>query len=155
MASYRTRETFFRPDEPFGREQSTLPADIHNGLQLLLAREGVACVFLPIRSMQYQAVIDREEVVFVDAAGGYAHQDGEGGRLIRIAWRPAGGSRDSLTEPVPCEIIYYFRALKEIQWRLIGETRAALRLVLERQRGRRSGTDALTTERRIVPFRRR
>lgn len=155
MASYRTRETFFRPDEPFAREQSALPADIHNGLQLLLAREGGACVFLPIRSMQYQAVIDREEVVFVDAAGGYAHQDGEGGRLIRIAWRTAGGSRDSLTEPVPCEIIYYFPDLKEIQWRLVGETRAALRRVLDRQRGRPGGPSAPTIERRVIPFRRR
>lgn len=150
MSGFRVRETFFRPDEPRGREASALPADVHNGLQLLLAREPGSCVFLPIRSMQYQAVIDREEVVFVDAHGGYAHQDGVGGRLIRIAWRPGAGRRDSLTEPVPCEIIYYFDGLKETQRRLLGETRAALRQVLERQRG----PAAAPIERRVIPFRR-
>lgn len=151
MSSYRVRETFFRPDQPFAQEPSALPADIHNGLQLLLARDGGTCVFLPIRSMQYQAVIDREEVVFVDAYGGYAYQDGVGGRLIRIAWRPSGEPRDSLSEPVPCEIVYYFAGLKETQWRLMGETRAALRQTLGRQRG--PGTPSL--ERRVIPFRRR
>ena len=151
MTSYRVRETFFRPDQPFARDQSTLPADIHNGLKLLLTREGGVCVFLPIRSMQYQAVIDRAEVIFVDAAGGYAHQDGEGGRLIRIAWRPTL-TRDSLTAPVPCEILYYFPGLKETQWRLIGETRAALRVMLERKRASPPGAQAV--ERRVLPFRR-
>jgi hypothetical protein len=151
VAGYRTRETFFRPVEPAARERSALPADIHNGLKLLLARDPGGCCFLPIRSMQYQAVIDRDEVVFVDAAGGYAHQDGVGGRLIRIAWRPDLLPRGSIAAPVPFEIVYYFQCLKEIQWRLIGETRAALKLVLERQRDK--GVTAC--ERRIIPFRRR
>jgi len=155
IVSHRVHETFFRPDEPVARERTTLPADIHNGLQLLLTREGADCVFLPIRSMQFQAVITRDEVVFVDANGGYAHQDGEGGRLIRLAWRPAGTPRDSLTAPIPCEIVYYFAGLKETQWRLIGETRAALRLVLERHRERRAGPGAPAVERRVIPFRRR
>lgn len=150
MSNYRVRETFFRPDQPCVRELTTLPADIHHGLQRLLTRDGGPCLFLPLRAMQYQAVIDREEVVFVDAHGGYAHQDGVGGRLIRIAWRPLGGPRDSLTEPVPCEVLHYFGGLKEIQWRLIGETRAALRLALERQRRSRPG--ALPP--RVIPLRR-
>jgi hypothetical protein len=150
MSSFRVHETFFRPDQPFAREASALPADVYNGLQLLLAREPSSCVFLPIRSMQYQAVIDREEVVFVDANGGYAHQDGVGGRLIRIAWRPGSQPRDSLAEPVPCEIVHYFPGLKETQWRLLGETRAALRQVLERQRG----PGLAPIERRVIPFRR-
>ncbi|MGE5155037.1 MAG: hypothetical protein ACM3ST_13605 [Bdellovibrio bacteriovorus] len=151
MSSFRVRETFFRPDRAFGREPSALPADIYNGLQLLLARDGGACVFLPVRSMQYQAVIDREEIVFVDANGGYAHQDGVGGRLIRIAWQPILESRGSLSEPVPYDIVYYFPGLKEVQWRLLGETRAALRQTLERQRG--PGHAAI--ERRVISFRRR
>jgi len=151
MSSFRVRETFFRPDQPFARESSALPADIHNGLQLLLARDEGHCVFLPIRSMQYQAIIDREEVVFVDAYGGYAHQDGVGGRLIRIAWQAAGGPRGSLSDPVPYDIVHYFPGLKEIQWRLLGETRAALRRTLERQRS----PGPAPIERRVIPFRRR
>jgi hypothetical protein len=150
MSSFRVRETFFRPDQPLARESTTLPAELLNGLRLLLATQGGACVFLPIRSMQYQAVVDREEVIFVDAYGGYAHQDGIGGRLIRIAWRPAAGPRDALTGPAPCEILYYFAGLKETQGRLIGETWAALRLALGRQRG----PAPAAIERRVIPFRR-
>jgi hypothetical protein len=151
MPSYRIRETFFRPDEAFAREVSALPADIHNGLQRLLAKGGGESVFLPIRSIQYQAVIDREEIIFVDAIGGYAHQNGVGGRLIRIAWRPAAGPRSSISAPVPCEIVYYAAGLQETQRRLIGETRAALRLVLERERERAAPAGG----HRVVPFHRR
>jgi len=150
MPSYRVTETFFRPDQPFSSEHTTLPADIVNGLRRLLTRCGGDCVFLPVRSMQYQAVIDRDEVVFVDAVGGYAHQDGEGGRLIRIAWRWGSGPRDSVCEPVPCEVIHYFADLKETQWRLVGEIRAALEVV----EGRRLHQAAPACERRVVPFRR-
>lgn len=154
MASYRIRETFFRPEREFAREPSALPADLYNALHRLLARDGAGAsgghVFLPIRSMQYQAIASRDEVVFVDALGGYAQQDGEGGRLISIAWRPTGALRNSLSAPVPCDIVYYFDGLKEIQRRLIGETRNALRLTLERQRERVLHEQ----ERRVIPFRR-
>jgi hypothetical protein len=134
VASYSVRETFFRPPE-HSRQSSALPADLYNALQLLLKGQTGSCVFVPIRAMQYQAVVEREEVIFVDSQGGYAHQDGEGGRLIRIAWvliPPAG--RDSLTEPVACEIVYYAPGLKETQWRLIGELRGMLQRVLKERR---------------------
>ena len=150
MSIYRISETFFRPDRPFSIDRTRLPADIVNGLRRLLSREGGDCVFLPVRAMQYLAVIDRNEVVFVDANGGYAHQDGEGGRLIRIAWCWEPGPRDSLTDPVPSEIIHYFPDLKETQWRLLGEVRAALKLVEGRQRDQAVSA----CERRVVPFRR-
>ncbi len=150
MASYRIRESFFRPDREFAREASSLPAEIHNGLKAILSPDGGRPVFLPIRPMQILAVVDPEEVIFVDASGGYAHRDGEGGRLIRIAWRWVGGPRDSLVSPVPCDIVYYFAGLKEIQRRLVGETRAALRSALVRQRDRASPD----IERRVLPFRR-
>ena len=102
MVSYSVRETFFRPPE-YSRQPSALPADLYNALQLLLKGQTGSCVFVPIRAMQYQAVVEREEVIFVDSQGGYAHQDGEGGRLIRLACvLPPPAGRDSLTEPVPC-----------------------------------------------------
>jgi hypothetical protein len=99
--------------------------------------------------MQYQAVVDREEVVFVDSHGGYAYQDGEGGRLIRIAWRPAVG-RDSLSAPVPCEIVYYFRDLRETQTRLLGEIQPIITQMLERRRI----ADGPIAAPRILPLRR-
>jgi hypothetical protein len=134
MASYSVRETFFRPPE-HSRQASALPADLYNALQLLLKGQTGRCVFVPIRAMQYQAVVERAEVIFVDSQGGYAHQDGEGGRLIRIAWvLPPPAGRDSLTEPVPCEVVYYAPGLKETQWRLIGELRGMLQRVLKERR---------------------
>jgi hypothetical protein len=148
VAGYRTRETFFRPERPVARETSALPADIHNGLMLLKSREPGGTAFLPIRSMQYLAAIDRQEVVFVDAAGGYGHMDGQGGRLIRIAWQPIGAPRESLCDPVPYEILFYFEGLAEIQRRLIGETRTALKPLLAKGRGS-AESDA---GRRVIPF---
>lgn len=154
MAGYRVRETFFRPDREYRRASSTLPADLHNGLRLLLSREetpgGRGQVFLPIRALQYLAIADREEVIFVDGNGPYAHRDGEGGRPIAIAWRPADTPRASLTDPVPYDIVYYAPGLEALQRRLVGETRAALAVHLARQRDRTTPD----SERRAIPFRR-
>lgn len=141
MTDSFVHEIFFRPAE-VERKSSTLPATLYNALQLLLTRSQTPCVFIPIRSMQYQAVADREEVIFVDAQGGYAYQDGRGGRLIRVAWRlPPPQSRLSLTEPVPCEIIFYFPDLKEEQWRLMSEIKPALAQQLERRRPSNASPD--------------
>ena len=150
MAHYIVRETFFRPDE-HSRERSALPADIVNAMRTLLSRSRGSCVFVPIRSMQYQAVVERDEIVFVDAQGGYAHQDGEGGRLIRIAWLPGpAGERDSLSAPVACEMIYSFPDLKDVQRRLLAEIRPALGQLSRRQTERAGAV----VERRVLPFRR-
>jgi hypothetical protein len=150
MAPYTVRETFFRPEE-HSRERSALPADIVNSMRTLLNRGGGSCLFVPIRSMQYQAVVERDEIVFVDAQGGYAHQDGEGGRLIRIAWLPApAGERDSLSGPVFCEMVYYFPDLKDVQRRLLAEIRPALAQFACRQTARAGAV----VERRVLPFRR-
>ncbi|NEV62576.1 hypothetical protein [Thiorhodococcus minor] len=133
MVSYHVKETFFRPDREEVRESSSISADLYNRLQRLLRAAGGVSVFLPVRSMQYLAVVERQEIVFVDGQGGYAHQNGEGGRLIRLAWQPAG-SRDSLSAPVPCEMVYYFRDLRGVQLRLLAEIGPALDRMLERQR---------------------
>lgn len=149
MSGYLIRETFFRPDQEVAREQTCIPATVYNGLQLLLGRSSGDAVFVPIRSMQYQAVVDRHEVVFVDSHGGYAYQDGEGGRLIRIAWRPAVG-RASLSAPVPCEIVYYFKNMRETQRRLLGEIQGTIKQMLERQRN----AAGVTAAPRVVSLRR-
>ncbi len=134
MPGSSTRETFFRPPE-VSRLASSLPASLYNGLHLLLARTPTDCVFVPLRGLQYQAVVTREEVIFVDSQGGYAHQDGQGGRLIRVAWQSEPPQRRlSLSEPVPCDLVFYARGLKELQWRLMSEIRPAVAQLLERQR---------------------
>ena len=128
-----TTETFFRTAE-VGREQVNLPAPLFNRCVLLLNRSTTKNVFVPVRSMQYQAVIDSDEVIFV-ANQGYAVQDGKGGRLIVIAWQvPIHKSRDSLNEPVPIEVVYYVHDDHDIHRRLIGEFPKALDHYEDRQR---------------------
>ena len=39
---------------------------VESGLDALLARAG-QCLFVPIRSLQYMAVLDAEEFIFVDS----------------------------------------------------------------------------------------
>ncbi|QIK38526.1 hypothetical protein GWK36_11620 [Caldichromatium japonicum] len=121
---YFVPETFFRPPEQM-RESSAIPAPLYNAMRTLLRQTGNTYVFVPIRTMQYLAVVERTEVCFVDALGGYAYQNGEGGRLIQLAWH-LRGTRDSLSAPVPCEIVYYFRDLKAVHRRLISDLGAAL-----------------------------
>lgn len=58
--------TLYR-EEPLAEENRQLPADIYNIAHLLLAMHSTACVFVPIRTMQYLAIIDAEEIVFVDS----------------------------------------------------------------------------------------
>lgn len=111
-------EIFFRRDEA-AREQVTLPAQ-------LLNHSPTGNVFVPVRNMQLQAVIDHDEIIFVDNHG-YAVKDGHGGRLIVLAWEMAfHSSRDSLNEPVPIEVVYYGPERHEVHRRLMSEFTASL-----------------------------
>lgn len=105
-------ETFYRAAE-LAREARTLPADVFNLARILLRRHRRDCLFVPIRSMQYLAVLDHEEFVFV-------HR--EGARLIEVAWqnfRPQG--RDRLSDPVPYEAVYYAATGAQTMRRLQGD----------------------------------
>lgn len=144
-----TTETFFRPQE-VARQESAIPAALYNICQRLLRRIGADCLFVPIRSMQYQAIIDRGEIIFVDNQGGYAYQDGQGGRLIRIAWEPRPpDKRESLIESIPCHIVFYFPDLKETQLRLVGEFTRTLEQIEQREREQQIADQGP----RILPFR--
>lgn len=142
-----TTETFFRPEE-VAREQVNLPAPLFNRCVLLLNRSTTGNVFIPVRAMQYQAVIDNDEIIFVDNQG-YAVQDGKGGRLIILSWQmPMHESRDSLNEPVPIEIVYYVRKDHNIHRRLIGEFPKALDLYEDRLKENNDAEQTAT----ILPF---
>ncbi len=118
-------ETFFRPAE-IARERVNLPAPLFNRCLLALNHATTRHAFVPIRSMQYQAIIDDSEIIFVDNQG-YAVSEGQGGRLIVLAWDVAlRSARDSLSAPVPIEIIYYNSDGHEIHRRLMGEFPKAL-----------------------------
>ena len=142
-----TTEIFFRPGET-ARERVTLPAPLYNRCRLLLARCTRPHVFVPIRSMQYQAVIDSEEIIFVDNLG-YAVYDGRGGRLIVLAWQVLPDRpRESLAEPVPIEIVYYGSETHDTHRRLMSEFPKALSLYEEKQQ-RESGRFQTAA---ILPF---
>jgi hypothetical protein len=141
-----TTEIFFRPEET-ARERVTLPAPLYNRCRLLLARCPRPHVFVPIRSMQYQAVIDSEEIIFVDNQG-YAVRNGRGGRLIVLAWKVGQVStRESLAEPVPIEIVYYGQETHDTHRRLMSEFPRALSQYEAKQE---RGTGGLTAM--ILPF---
>ena len=142
-------ETFFRPAQ-LACERLTIPAALYNLCRLVLARCDNDQAFIPIRSMQFQAVIDHGEVIFVDSQD-YAVQDGKGGKLICLAWafRHELG-RDSLAEPAPIEILYFREDARELHNRLVGEFAQALEGFAERQQ--QTGCDPHACN--VLPFRR-
>jgi hypothetical protein len=126
-------ETFFLPAEVERRSWST-PADIYNLYRALLGRSATGNVFVPIRSMQFMGVMDGDEIVFVDSQS-YAVSENQGGRLILVAWQFVGPrDRESLSDPVACEVVFYEKNSNDIQLRLIAEFRQALVLLDQRYR---------------------
>lgn len=130
-----TTEVFFRP-EPIAKDETTLPAALYNRCRLMLSRCAYQHIFIPIRSMQFLAVLDEDEVIFVDSQA-YAVRDGEGGRMILLSWHFAEvQTRDSLSEPVPVEVFIHHPQAQEVRARLLQEFAKALAEVEERQRDR-------------------
>ena len=93
-----TTETFFLPKE-VERRQWSVPADIYNLYRSLQRRNQTGHVFVPIRTMQFMAVLDDDEIVFVDSQS-YAVSKDEGGRLILIAWKLPSGLEENCLKSV-------------------------------------------------------
>ncbi len=92
-------------------EPRQLPASLYNRAHLLLAHAERECLFIPLRRIQYLAVMDREEVIFVD---------GVGDRRIELAWRHFHPqARGALTDAVPYTLEIYrprgFETIKHLQ----------------------------------------
>lgn len=142
-------ETFFRPNE-LRRDSTTIPASLYNRCRLLLNRCSTEYLFIPIRSMQFLAVYDEEEILFVDSQA-YAVRDGEGGRLIVLSWSmPVHPDRDSLSTPVAIELVHYLETDRELQVRLMSELPKALDRLEEKARD--TGCDPRLMK--VLPFRR-
>ncbi|HRK77471.1 MAG: hypothetical protein ABS92_13635 [Thiobacillus sp. SCN 63-374] len=115
-------ERFYREQE-IARVPGFLPAATYNLAHTLLARAG-KCLFVPIRNLQYMAVLDAEEYIFVDS---------QSKAWVELAWqhfRPQ--ARAALNERVPFEIVYYLPQAAETMKRLPGEFHQALQLLAER-----------------------
>ncbi len=117
-------ERFYREQE-IARVSAFLPAAIYNLAHTLLARTG-SCLFVPIRSLQYMAVLDKEEFIFVDS---------QNKAWVELAWqhfRPQ--TRNALDERVPFEVVHYAPQAVETMKRLPGEFHKTLLMLAERDR---------------------
>ena len=126
---------FYRPEE-WSRERRFLPAPTYNLGHTLLARSGLSCLFVPIRTMLYLAVLDGEEFIFIDR---------QGGRHVEISWqsfRPQ--ARWGIDQPVPYEAVYYRSTAILTMRRLQNEFYRALQEFAARQR--------ITASAEVIPF---
>lgn len=117
-------ECFYR-DQEIARIPAFLPAVTYNLAHTLLARAG-SCLFVPIRNLQYMAVLDAEEFIFVDS---------QNKAWVELAWqrfRPQ--ARASLDERVPFELVHYLPKAEETMQRLTGEFHQALQQLANRQK---------------------
>lgn len=117
-------ERFYREQE-IARLPDFLPASIYNLAHTLLTRSG-NCLFVPIRSMQYMAVLDTDEFIFVDS---------QNKAWVELAWqhfRPQ--ARTALDERVPFEQVHYLPQAADTMKRLPGEFHQALLLLAQRNK---------------------
>ena len=115
-------------DQERGSELRYLPASTYNLAITLLTDSPEGTLFVPVRSMQYMAILNAEEFVFLD---------GERKCWVDIAWRHfQPQKRDSLTEPVQYEAVYYLdiTASISVMMRLQREFPLALKLLDDRIR---------------------
>ena len=125
-------QTFFLPKR-FASHQTTIRYDTYNLAHRLLNRTDSSYVFVPIRSLQYLAIIEARDIWFVDSLA-YAVSANEGGRLITVSWHTTTTERASLEDNIAMEVTYYERDMHDIQIRLTGEFRAAIELMDKRYR---------------------
>ena len=117
------------------RETRSLPATVYNKLTLLFARGKRQPLFVAIRSVQFLAIIDNEEIVFVDSASR---------RFIDIAWQQfLRRDREDLRAPISYQSVIYTRRGEEMSQRLQNEFFKAL-AELERRQPAVAGDDKVT-----------
>lgn len=122
---------FERGDE-LRREKRQLPAVYFRKIRLLFLRARSESLFIPIRSMQYLAIVDQDEIIFVD---------GQGPRIIELSWKNFSvGEVDDLNAPVAYECVIYQEKGAMAMKRLQGEFLKALNVLEERQPKPAGGT---------------
>lgn len=129
-----TVEKFYR-GELVQKERHRLPGEVYNQTRIMLVRNSWEGVFVPIRSMQYQAVIDLEEIIFIDAIAG---------RNIQCAWREFDANgRKTVNASVEFEWEYYVEPDVNFERRLLGEFSKALSAQMMKSKKEVGGVIAL------------
>ncbi len=136
-------QSFFTPDEFFCQE-SRLLSKTYNLAHVLLKRSQSDYIFVPIRPLQYLAILEKNAFWFVDSLD-YAVRGDEGGRLIRISWHPLlnANQREGLNQNMDFRIIFYGKDMCEVQNRLNSELYQSMRLIDQRH------CDSLNTDCKI------
>lgn len=112
-------------DPEIMREPRSLPASTYNLALQLLARCSTGHLFVPIRSMQYLAILDKKEFVFID---------GERRCWVDIAWQNfQSQARTQISDPVAYEVVYYRENQADIMLRLQKEFPKALQVLADKQ----------------------
>ena len=127
-------QSFFTPDEFFCQETRLL-SQTYNLAHVLLKRSQSDHIFIPVRSLQYLAIIEKNAFWFVDSLA-YAVRGDEGGRLIRVSWHPVinVNQREGLTQNMDCRVIFYGEDMSEIQTRLNNEFYQSMLQIDQRHR---------------------
>jgi hypothetical protein len=111
-------------DTEINRESRHLPAATYNLAITLLARCSTRHLFVPIRNMQYMAILDNEEFVFID---------GERKCWIDISWQNfKPQARDALDQPVAYEVVAYRDHMNAVMSRLQSEFPVALQTLVNK-----------------------
>lgn len=117
------RLDFIRGEEQ-GRAQGIMSADLYNKIHVLFAKSDTEALFVPIRTMAYLAIIDIEEVIFVDS---------QHPRIIEISWRDFHpGKRENIHDPVAFTCIYYIQKNDDFMNRIHSEFLKTLELMAAR-----------------------
>lgn len=115
---------FFRGEE-YKRQSRSMGAELYKAIRLLMPDDPHQALFVPIRAMQFLAVADREEIIFVD---------GRSRRNIELAWcKLLTHDREDLRSPVRFTCIYYNRSALGLIDRLYSEFYRALQLLAQRK----------------------
>jgi hypothetical protein len=113
-------------NQPLSRETRSLPAATYNLARGLQGRRPNGVVFVPIRSMQFLAILDAEEFVFLDS---------QYKTWVEISWQGfRAAAREALDQPVAYEAVYYGPGGAETMRRLQGEFHQALLTLSARER---------------------
>ena len=133
MSAHET-QSFFTPDAFFCQKMRLL-SDTYNLAHTLLNRSNADHIFVPVRSLQYLAIIEKNAFWFVDSLA-YAVRDDEGGRLIRVSWHPliSAHEREGLTQHMDCQVIFYGEDMQQIQTRLTREFYQSMLVMDQRHR---------------------
>ncbi|UJP05374.1 MAG: hypothetical protein LZF61_11185 [Nitrosomonas sp.] len=113
-------------DPEVSRVERYLPAKTYNLAVTLLSHCATPYLFVPIRSMQYMAIIDHDEFVFID---------GERKCWIDIAWCDfRRQERNTLDEPVAYQVVFYRDRMPAVMLRLQREFPLALEALAGRSK---------------------